>query len=53
MDVIKTRMQGLQASKYKNSLDCALQIARHEVRACSRVVEGVKAGRRAADAAVR
>lgn len=26
LDVIKSRMQGLEASKYKNSLDCAIQV---------------------------
>ncbi|KAK9880674.1 hypothetical protein WA026_011910 [Henosepilachna vigintioctopunctata] len=26
LDVVKTRMQGLEASKYKNTLDCALKI---------------------------
>lgn len=30
LDVIKTRMQSLEASKYKNTLDCAIQIMRHE-----------------------
>ncbi|KAI1721315.1 mitochondrial carrier protein [Ditylenchus destructor] len=30
IDVVKTRMQGLEASKYKNTLDCAMQIARKE-----------------------
>ncbi|XP_064612537.1 tricarboxylate transport protein B, mitochondrial-like isoform X2 [Liolophura sinensis] len=30
IDVIKTRMQGLEASKYKNTLDCAVQIMKHE-----------------------
>ena len=30
MDVIKTNMQGLEAKKYKNSLDCAWQIAKNE-----------------------
>ncbi|XP_037536195.1 tricarboxylate transport protein B, mitochondrial [Nematolebias whitei] len=30
LDVIKTRMQGLEAHKYKNTLDCALKILRHE-----------------------
>lgn len=30
IDVVKTRMQGLEASKYKNSLDCALKIIKHE-----------------------
>jgi len=30
LDVVKTRMQGLEAHKYKNTLDCALQILRHE-----------------------
>lgn len=30
IDVIKTRMQGLEASKYKNSLDCVVQIWKHE-----------------------
>lgn len=28
LDVIKSRMQGLESSKYKNSLDCAIQIFR-------------------------
>jgi len=32
VDVIKTRMQGLSADKYKSVWDCALQIAKHEVR---------------------
>ncbi|KAM4700527.1 tricarboxylate transport protein, mitochondrial-like [Discoglossus pictus] len=30
LDVIKTRMQGLEAYKYKNTLDCASQILRNE-----------------------
>ncbi|KAL6458663.1 hypothetical protein MHYP_G00321350 [Metynnis hypsauchen] len=30
LDVIKTRMQGLEAHKYKNTLDCAVQIMKHE-----------------------
>ncbi|TFJ85469.1 hypothetical protein NSK_002979 [Nannochloropsis salina CCMP1776] len=30
LDVIKTRMQGLDAAKYKNALDCAQQLMRHE-----------------------
>ncbi|XP_055328086.1 putative tricarboxylate transport protein, mitochondrial [Paramacrobiotus metropolitanus] len=30
LDVVKTRMQGLEASKYKNTLDCAYQIATKE-----------------------
>jgi Mitochondrial carrier protein len=30
VDVIKTRMQGLEASKYKNVVDCARQIAQQE-----------------------
>ncbi|ELT88432.1 hypothetical protein CAPTEDRAFT_195723 [Capitella teleta] len=30
LDVIKTRMQGLEAHKYKNTYDCAKQIAKHE-----------------------
>lgn len=30
LDVVKTRMQGLEAAKYRNTADCILQIARHE-----------------------
>lgn len=30
LDVIKTRMQGLEAHKYKNTLDCAIKIMKHE-----------------------
>ncbi|XP_028313135.1 tricarboxylate transport protein, mitochondrial [Gouania willdenowi] len=30
LDVIKTRMQGLEAHKYKNTLDCAMRILRYE-----------------------
>lgn len=30
LDVVKTRMQGLEASKYKNTADCAMQILRNE-----------------------
>lgn len=30
IDVVKTRMQGLEASRYKNTFDCMLQIAKHE-----------------------
>lgn len=30
IDVVKTRMQGLEASQYKGTIDCALQIARKE-----------------------
>ncbi|TNN21824.1 Tricarboxylate transport protein, mitochondrial [Liparis tanakae] len=30
LDVIKTRMQGLEAHKYKSTMDCASKILRHE-----------------------
>jgi solute carrier family 25 citrate transporter 1 len=30
VDVVKTRMQGLESSKYKNTFDCAYQIMKHE-----------------------
>lgn len=30
IDVVKTRMQGLEAARYKSTLDCFLQIAKHE-----------------------
>lgn len=30
VDVVKTRMQGLEAHKYKNTLDCAMQIWKNE-----------------------
>lgn len=30
IDVVKTRMQGLEAAKYKNTIDCALTIWRNE-----------------------
>jgi len=30
IDVVKTRMQGLEAAKYKSSIDCFLQIIKHE-----------------------
>jgi len=30
LDVVKTRMQSLDAAKYKNTMDCARQIWRHE-----------------------
>ncbi|XP_054155514.1 putative tricarboxylate transport protein, mitochondrial [Oppia nitens] len=30
IDVVKTRMQGLDAAKYKSTLDCAVQIAKNE-----------------------
>jgi len=30
IDVVKTRMQGLEASKYKNTMDCAVQIWKNE-----------------------
>ncbi|XP_065371308.1 putative tricarboxylate transport protein, mitochondrial [Calliphora vicina] len=30
LDVVKTRMQGLEASKYRNTADCAMQILRNE-----------------------
>ena len=30
LDVVKTRMQSLEAAKYKNTLDCAVQIMRNE-----------------------
>ncbi|XP_034026620.1 tricarboxylate transport protein B, mitochondrial [Thalassophryne amazonica] len=30
LDVIKTRMQGLEAHKYRNTVDCGLKILRHE-----------------------
>ncbi|XP_026279449.1 putative tricarboxylate transport protein, mitochondrial [Frankliniella occidentalis] len=30
IDVVKTRMQGLDANKYKNTLDCAIQIWKNE-----------------------
>lgn len=29
-DVVKTRMQGTQAARYKNTLDCCIQIVRNE-----------------------
>lgn len=30
IDVVKTRMQGLEAKKYKNTLDCAIKVFRNE-----------------------
>ncbi|CAD5117120.1 DgyrCDS5929 [Dimorphilus gyrociliatus] len=30
LDVVKTRMQGLEAKKYKNTFDCAAKILKHE-----------------------
>lgn len=30
LDVVKTRMQSLEAAKYKNTLDCAIKIMRNE-----------------------
>ncbi|RNA33357.1 tricarboxylate transport [Brachionus plicatilis] len=30
VDVVKTRMQGLESSKYKNTFDCAVQILKNE-----------------------
>ncbi|XP_002056735.3 tricarboxylate transport protein, mitochondrial isoform X1 [Drosophila virilis] len=30
LDVVKTRMQGLEAAKYKNTADCAMQIFKNE-----------------------
>ncbi|EDV91218.1 putative tricarboxylate transport protein, mitochondrial [Drosophila grimshawi] len=30
LDVVKTRMQGLEASRYKNTADCAMQIMKNE-----------------------
>jgi solute carrier family 25 citrate transporter 1 len=30
IDVVKTRMQGIEASRYKNTLDCARQILVNE-----------------------
>ncbi|XP_037603516.1 tricarboxylate transport protein A, mitochondrial isoform X2 [Sebastes umbrosus] len=30
LDVVKTRMQGLEAYRYKNTVDCAFQILKHE-----------------------
>ena len=30
VDVVKTRMQGLEASRYKSTFDCARQILIHE-----------------------
>lgn len=30
IDVVKTRMQGLEAARYKNTMDCAMQIWRNE-----------------------
>lgn len=30
LDVVKTRMQGLEASKYKNTVDCAVKILKNE-----------------------
>jgi solute carrier family 25 citrate transporter 1 len=30
LDVVKTRMQSLEAAKYRNTLDCAIQILRNE-----------------------
>lgn len=30
LDVVKTRMQGLEAHRYKNTVDCAFQILKQE-----------------------
>lgn len=30
LDVVKTRMQGLEAAKYRNTADCAMQILKNE-----------------------
>ncbi|KAF0038377.1 hypothetical protein F2P81_008861 [Scophthalmus maximus] len=30
LDVVKTRLQGLEAHRYKNTVDCAIQILKHE-----------------------
>ncbi|KAG9510635.1 Tricarboxylate transport protein, mitochondrial, partial [Fragariocoptes setiger] len=30
IDVVKTRMQGLEAARYKNTMDCFIQIIKHE-----------------------
>ena len=30
LDVVKTRMQGLEAAKYKNSVDCMVKIWKNE-----------------------
>ena len=30
VDVVKTRMQGLEAHKYKNTWDCVTKIAKNE-----------------------
>lgn len=30
IDVVKTRMQGLEASKYKSTLDCAMKLWKNE-----------------------
>lgn len=30
IDVVKTRMQGLEAKKYKNTINCAYQILKNE-----------------------
>lgn len=30
LDVVKTRMQGLEAAKYKNTVDCIVQIFKNE-----------------------
>jgi solute carrier family 25 citrate transporter 1 len=30
LDVVKTRMQSLEAAKYKSTLDCAIRIMRNE-----------------------
>ncbi|XP_007894864.2 tricarboxylate transport protein, mitochondrial [Callorhinchus milii] len=30
LDVVKTRMQSLESHKYRNTLDCAIQILKHE-----------------------
>uniref|UniRef100_A0A3B3ZXI5 Uncharacterized protein n=1 Tax=Periophthalmus magnuspinnatus TaxID=409849 RepID=A0A3B3ZXI5_9GOBI len=30
LDVVKTRMQGLEAHRYRNTFDCAFQIMKHE-----------------------
>lgn len=30
IDVVKTRMQGLEASKYKNTMDCFVKIWKNE-----------------------
>lgn len=52
IDVVKTRMQGLEASRYKNSFDCMLKIWKNEGAAAFYKGTVPRLGRVCADVAI-